>query len=60
MDVMTILMIAQGVMKILGEAGVSWAEYKALRDKADAEGRDITTEELRALAAKARAKVEDL
>lgn len=60
MDIITLLTTANAILNLAAKAGISWTEFKAVRDKAEAEGREPTTEELRALAERAQRAINDL
>ena len=60
MSAMQILEILNLVMKLAQSAGLNWQKYKAAKDKADAEGRELTHEELEAALDDSQAAIDRL
>lgn len=60
MTPMEILRLLNMTMKIAESAGMSWAKYKAVKDKADEEGREPTYEELQSALDDSQAAIDRL
>jgi hypothetical protein len=46
MGALDILKAIEVLMKLANSAGMNWAKYKAVKDKAESEGREVTDAEL--------------
>ena len=60
MTTLQVLELLNMVLRIAESAGVNYTKFTAARDKARAEGRELTAEDLHALSADAQAAIDKL